>query len=341
MKETIYIGTFEVHRRYKGDGSTCKVETKKVAIVDNGERIVLLKTFRCQISNHLNSVTHELDEDGKVFSYEEYSSFGNTTYQPGRSETEAYKRYRFAAREHDKEKVLYYNGARYFDCKIGRWISSGPNRISDGMNVFYYAQDNLVTLQDTSGASVREAHASDKGRSWLRKKGRKNEWRLVTNTAEHSVEIKHAYDRVRATGSDNDKEALAGAITDTWLDIGDIILMIDGVKAIAGGGVKAPLEASSVAKSALEGAAQAASVGELVTEGTGIRSCLSKNSEAAKNILCCVTKAGSGVLKESETVLPSLVKGGGVNAARAAKRLSDLGKAFASTGGAGTGRGRA
>ncbi|KAL9043692.1 MAG: hypothetical protein Q9214_003128, partial [Letrouitia sp. 1 TL-2023] len=395
IKETIYIGTFELHRRYRGDGNTCKVETKTVAIVDSGKRIVLVETqkkgnkqaqkplVRYQISNHLDSVTHELDEDGKVISYEEYSSFGDTTYQSGQSETKAPKRYRFAAKERDKETGLYYIGARYYDSEIGRWISSDPNGISDGMNVFCYAQANPVTLQDTSG---REAHAGDEGRSWLQKKALDlDDWinsnpyakgsvdhagargekmieglkqlpnlpsvianhpaefgkafvagtiQLVTDTAEHAVEIKHAYDRVSATGSDKDKEALAGAITDTWLDIGDIILTLDGIEAVAGGGGKALLKAGSVAKSTLEGAARATSIGELVTEGAGIGSRIAESSEATKNIFYSVGKAGSGVLKESETVLPSLAQGGAVNAARAAKGVSNLEKAFAATGGA-------
>ena len=63
---------------------------------------------RYQLANHLGSASLELDEAGGLISYEEYSPYGNTTYQAGRSAAEvSLKRYRYTGKERDEENGFY------------------------------------------------------------------------------------------------------------------------------------------------------------------------------------------------------------------------------------------
>src|SRR6202034_980898 len=108
-------------------------ERETLHVFDDTRRVALVETrttgtdegpaqlIRYQLSNHLDSSVLELDESGKVITYEEYYAFGGTAYQAVRAGTETPKRYRFAGNERDLETGLYYYGARYYMCWLGRW----------------------------------------------------------------------------------------------------------------------------------------------------------------------------------------------------------------------------
>ncbi|KAH8728863.1 virulence plasmid 65kDa B protein-domain-containing protein, partial [Phaeosphaeriaceae sp. PMI808] len=109
LKERIYLGNFELYRKYGGDGSTIVLERKTLHIMDDKQRIALVETrtrgdeqgvpaqlIRYQFSNHLGSAILELDDQARIISYEEYTPYGTTSYQAVRSQTETPKRYRFA-----------------------------------------------------------------------------------------------------------------------------------------------------------------------------------------------------------------------------------------------------
>jgi hypothetical protein len=74
----------------------------------------LLRLIRYQFGNHIGSASLELDEQARIISYEEYSSYGSSTYQAVRSQTEAPKRYRYTSKEGDEETGFRYHGARYY-----------------------------------------------------------------------------------------------------------------------------------------------------------------------------------------------------------------------------------
>ena len=400
LKETMYFGGYEVYRTYRGDGRTLKSKRKSLHILDNGKRIALIEMvkkedesqarrplIRYQIGNHLDSVTLELDENAKIVSYEEYSSFGSTTFQIGRSDVEAHKRYRFAARERDAETGLYYIGARYYEPSIGRWISSDPDGVADGLNVYCYAHNNPVSLADGDGREVFDPQAD---LSWLQRKAlalddainsnpyAKGVWnhagdrggktveglshipelgqairrdplavasalvtgtvQLVVDTKDHAIGVGYAYAKMQAEGTDESKEQFAGAITDTWLDVGDIILTIDGANTgingvaklaeagVAGGRaftstLASGLRAAPVLAGGVADAANATKVLEHVVFSVG-------------NAAGAGAKAAGAVLKDSETVLPSLANGGVVNATRAAEGFKALQDVFETLGSA-------
>lgn len=104
--------------------------------------------FRYQLPDHLGSVGRELDNVGNVLSYEEYSAYGEMTYQGPVSIPIPY---RFSGKEQDTETGLYYFGARYYAASVGRWISPDPIGIGDGPNVYCYVRCNPVSFVDPDG----------------------------------------------------------------------------------------------------------------------------------------------------------------------------------------------
>jgi RHS repeat-associated protein len=162
--ERIYMGGFEVHREYAGNGSTITLERETLHIADDQQRAALVETrtqgsdgspsrlIRYQFSNHLNSASLELDSEGTLISYEEYYPYGSTSYRAVRSDVEVSpKRYRYTGMERDEESGLYYHGARYYAPWLGRWMSCDPEGLVDGTNIYAYSRNNPVRFNDLSG----------------------------------------------------------------------------------------------------------------------------------------------------------------------------------------------
>jgi RHS repeat-associated protein len=171
-KVRIYLGDFELYREYRIDGGTPvkTLERESLHISDGSQRIVLAetKTFeldqspeltlhRYQFGNHLGSAALEVDEHAQIISYEEYYSYGNTSYQAVRSGTEVpEKRYRYTGMERDAESGLNYHSARYYAPWMGRWISADPAGTVDGLNLYHYVNGNPVNYADLTGNETPE-----------------------------------------------------------------------------------------------------------------------------------------------------------------------------------------
>ena len=158
--ERIYLGGFEIFRR----GGADPIVRETLHIMDDKERVALVETrtagseagvppqlIRFQFGNHLGSVSLELDDEGQIISYEEYTPYGSTSYQAVRNQTEASKRYRFTGKERDEESGLYYHGARYYAPWLGRWTSCDPLGISSGVNLFSYVRNRPINAVDPTG----------------------------------------------------------------------------------------------------------------------------------------------------------------------------------------------
>ncbi len=165
--ERLYFGAYEVFREFDNSGDIT-LERHSLHVMDGKGRIVLVETLttdtsvaastlptvntRFQYDNHLGSACLELDENGAVITYEEYYPFGSTSYQAGATAAEvSLKRYRYTGKERDKETVLYYHGARYYACWLGRWTACDPIGLKDGPNLYAYCSDNPVKLRDPHG----------------------------------------------------------------------------------------------------------------------------------------------------------------------------------------------
>jgi RHS repeat-associated protein len=162
----LQLGTLEIARDYVGD--TLVRERSTVFISDASGRIARVDSqtvdidhpsglgvpvFRYEYGNHLDSVTLETDEAGRLVSYEEYHPFGTSAYRSGTAAAQtSLKRYRFLHRERDDETGFYQLGARYYAPWLGRWISPDPAGYVDGPNLYRYCSNNPVTFRDPSGS---------------------------------------------------------------------------------------------------------------------------------------------------------------------------------------------
>ena len=167
LEERIYLGGFEIHRKYSGDGTTVTLERETLHVMDDKQRVALIETqtikdqspianlqplIRYQLGNHLGSVCLELDKNAAVITYEEYTPYGSTAYCAGRSAAEVgLKRYRYTGKERDEETGMYYHGARYYARWLGRWTSCDPSGMKDGLNMYAYVNGRPVILIDPDG----------------------------------------------------------------------------------------------------------------------------------------------------------------------------------------------
>ncbi|KAF7513142.1 hypothetical protein GJ744_010538 [Endocarpon pusillum] len=168
LKERIYLGGLDIFRKYNGDESQVTEEYKTVHIMDGSQRLALIETrtqgtdpgpaqkVRYQMSNHLGSAVLELDEQGQVVSYEEYTPFGATVYQAVSRQTDLPKRYRYCGMERDDESGFQYHGSRYYAPWLGRWTACDPTGILDGLNLYAYVSNNPTQLHDPSGTEGKQ-----------------------------------------------------------------------------------------------------------------------------------------------------------------------------------------
>ena len=77
---------------------------------------------------------------------------GCSTYQAGRSAAElSLKRYRYTGKERDEESGFTYHGARYYAPWLGRWVSTDPSGLTDGICLYRYSRNSPVVLHDPNG----------------------------------------------------------------------------------------------------------------------------------------------------------------------------------------------
>ncbi|KAF5679376.1 RHS repeat-associated core domain-containing protein [Fusarium heterosporum] len=159
LKEWLYFGEYELFCKYAGDGTTIVLQNETFHVNGSNGRIALLEDWtgdgnpsrlvRYQICDHLDAVSIEVDENGILVSYEEYSAYGNTTFQM--QDSQRPKRFRWSSKERDKENGLYYSEARYYAPWLGRWVSADPAGIEDDMNVFTYVSCKPTAYSDPTG----------------------------------------------------------------------------------------------------------------------------------------------------------------------------------------------
>ena len=98
----------------------------------------------------LGSIVALTDDKGRVVQTYEYDSFGNMK-QHGHKVKQPYT---FTGREYDSETGLYYYRARYYDPKIGRFISEDPIGFMGGINKYAYVGNNPVNWVDPLGLEI-------------------------------------------------------------------------------------------------------------------------------------------------------------------------------------------
>lgn len=161
VEERRYVGSYEVLRRrvngvlrFERETLNVMADTNRVAFVETrtlGADGSLQQHIRYQLGNHLGSAVLEVDDIGRVLTFEEYYPYGSTSYQAVRSQTQTPKRYRFSGRERDDETGLQYHTLRYYAPWLCRWVSADPLGITGGMNLFGYAGQDPIGNSDVTG----------------------------------------------------------------------------------------------------------------------------------------------------------------------------------------------
>lgn len=203
IKETIYLGGFEIFRRWNSSGTILKEQINSLHIHDDTTRVCLIeqkykisgnqisldpsKTHkRFQLNNHLGSSCIEMTENRMLISYEEYHPYGTSSYSSQSRELNyRRKRYRYSGKEKDESTGLYYYGARYYMAWLGRWMSADPGELVDGWNIYLFVLNNPLSKLDVKGFKSQELKANPSATS------------NSDNSTEKDLEIEKEIERVQ------------------------------------------------------------------------------------------------------------------------------------------------
>jgi RHS repeat-associated protein len=141
---------------------------------------VVAGTTTYNVSDHLGSIVRTTDTTGNPTLTREYDPWGNPLQGAGTSG------YAFTGREWDSEIQGYYYRARYYDPKIGRFISEDPIGFNAGVNFYAYVENNSVTRTDPFGLRQRPRPRPLGDPACLARAARK--YRECTNSADAQYE---------------------------------------------------------------------------------------------------------------------------------------------------------
>jgi RHS repeat-associated protein len=113
--------------------------------IDNKLRATTGSNASYFLADHLGSTNGLADDTGSVTASASYDSFGNPL------NTSFPSRYQFTGREFDSFTGLQYSRARWYDPKIGRFISEDPIGFAGGINLYGYVGNRAVDLVDPFG----------------------------------------------------------------------------------------------------------------------------------------------------------------------------------------------
>jgi RHS repeat-associated protein len=103
------------------------------------------------LKDHLGSIRVTVDDSGDVVAYDDYDPWGMILNgRSGLSIDDG--RYKFTGKERDAETSYDYFGARYYDSRIGRWLSVDP--LADkypGWSPYNYCFNNPINVVDPTG----------------------------------------------------------------------------------------------------------------------------------------------------------------------------------------------
>ena len=99
-------------------------------------------------NDHLGTPQKITGINGAVVWSGRYSSFGKVEIEAGSSVT---NNLRFGGQYYDQETGLHYNYHRYYNPKLGRYLSADPIGLAGGVNLFAYAESNPIYLLDPKG----------------------------------------------------------------------------------------------------------------------------------------------------------------------------------------------
>lgn len=115
------------------------------------DRVNTTLTRYYYLKDHLGSIKMRVTSNGAVDGWDDYYPFGSI--MNGRSYTSGLNvKYKFTCKERDEETKYDYFGARFYESRLGRWLSIDP--LADkypGWSSFCYVQNNPLGLVDING----------------------------------------------------------------------------------------------------------------------------------------------------------------------------------------------
>ncbi|MCB9685981.1 MAG: AHH domain-containing protein [Alphaproteobacteria bacterium] len=199
IEDTIQLEGWERYEKRGAASGVVDTATTTLHVMDAGSRVCLVETvtersgplpaqpvvFRFQLGNHQESAALELDERGRIISYEEFHPYGTTSWWAADAAIEvSAKRYRYTGMERDEETGLGHHGARYYAAWLGRWDRPDPIGLKSGTNRFSYLSDAPSIGRDPSGLATEQELA----RLVAQQAARRGEETITRIVAEQSVQ---------------------------------------------------------------------------------------------------------------------------------------------------------
>lgn len=107
------------------------------------------------------NITQLVDQNGNIVSQYLYSPFGEPILQSG--EIAHFNPFKFSCEFYDEETGLIYFGYRYYNPKIGKWLSPDPNGYYDSYNLYSYVKNRIPNFYDFQGLQSAEASSGSFG----------------------------------------------------------------------------------------------------------------------------------------------------------------------------------
>ena len=142
-----------------GSGSVTKSYTSGVSTIDaQGNKFFYLY-------DGLGSVANLIDAKGNIVQAYTYDVFGQAV-----GVKKDQNGYRFVGGENvssDDDVQLQYMWHRWYDAKLGRFISRDPIGFSGGINLYRYAKNNPLRFNDPFGLSPKDADLWEEIKKWF------------------------------------------------------------------------------------------------------------------------------------------------------------------------------
>lgn len=171
--------------------------------------------------DHLGSSTVISDRFGRNYEHLQYFPYGETWVEEARNQTNL--PYKFTGKELDPETGLYYFGARYYDARVGVWVSVDPMLEkylpeakktesnfygiyeSKNISLFSYAHSNPIIKLDPDGRLTIIVHGTFANKENWPNPGQPFNDAVSSTFREHAVAFKWS-------GSNNVQERSKGAM---------------------------------------------------------------------------------------------------------------------------------
>jgi RHS repeat-associated protein len=101
------------------------------------------------LNDHLNTIRDIVKSDGTVAAHLEYNSFGKII---SATKNDSSLQFTYTGKLTDKVSELQWNINRWYDAKVGRWVSEDPIGVqSKETNFCRYAKNDSISLHDPLG----------------------------------------------------------------------------------------------------------------------------------------------------------------------------------------------